>query len=82
MAYITACHCNTCGKTKQEDGHTFRGVCSQCRKEEADKKRREHLAGLKGLTILERLEKIEAELYDTGAARRLDAIEIRDHSYA
>jgi hypothetical protein len=82
MAYITDCDCNVCGKTKLEDGHTFRGVCSDCRKAEADKARRKHLAGLKGLTVEERLERIEAELYDTAANRRLGAIEAANRQYA
>lgn len=82
MAYITDCKCNECGKTKLEDAHTFRGVCSDCQKAGSDKARRKHLAGLKGLTVEERLERIEAELYDTAANRRIGAIEAANHRYA
>jgi hypothetical protein len=46
------------------------------------KARRKHLAGLKGLTVEERLVRIEAELYDTAANRRIGALEALNHRYA
>lgn len=41
-----------------------RGWCAQCESNEKSKSRRQHLAGLKGLTVKERIEKIESCLYD------------------
>lgn len=82
MAYITECECRQCGKTKMEDGHTFPGICSECRAVAADKARRQHLAGLKGLSVEERLEIIERQTYDTNAAARLRALEAANHQYA
>lgn len=74
MAYITDFVCPVC-KEKRHEVHTLDGVCSTCRKREADRARRVHFASLKGLTVEERLERIEKELYDTAANRRLSAIE-------
>lgn len=82
MAFLTDCECRQCGKTKREDGHTFRGTCSECLKKAADRARRTHLAGLRGLSVEERLERIEAQLYDTAADSRISAIEIAHHQYA
>lgn len=82
MAYITKCECRKCGKTKLEDGHTFRGVCAECLATEADQSRRVHLAGLKSLSVEERLERIEAEIYDTQIEKRLSALEVKGHSYS
>jgi hypothetical protein len=64
MACIQDKECSKCGLTKPVDVHLFTGVCPECVKELADKERRMALAALKGLTVEERLERIEATLYD------------------
>lgn len=63
MAFVTDVTCKVCGKTRHEvTDHS--GVCQNCRSEAISKARRVHLAGLKGMTVKERLERIEAQLYD------------------
>jgi hypothetical protein len=63
MALVADVYCQVCGKTKHEVV-TLRNICNSCRKAEEDKQKRVHLAGLKGLTVEERLEKIEEWIYD------------------
>lgn len=53
--------------------------CAKTAREEASKARRVFLAGLKGLTTDERLERIEAQLYDLHA--RVGAIEAKTATY-
>ena len=63
MAFVTEINCKVCGKTRTEvTDHS--GVCQDCRYKASSKARRIHLAGLKGMTVKERLERIEAQLYD------------------
>ena len=74
MALVTNVHCKVCGETKNEvTDHS--GVCQECRRKAASKARRVHLAGLSGMTTEERLEKIEAQLYDLNMEQRLRSIE-------
>ena len=81
MALITDVNCKECGKTKHEvTDHS--GVCQDCRAKISSKKRRVHLAGLRGMTPEERLERIEAQLYDLDASRRLREIEAANVRYA
>ena len=81
MALVTDVNCKECSTTKHEvTDHS--GVCQDCRAEIAGKKRRVHLAGLRGMTPEERLERIEAQLYDLDAERRLRAIEAANTRYA
>ncbi len=56
-------------------------VCVNAQKNENSRERRQYLASLKGLTIEERLSKIEEYLYDTDAAKRLDSLEITNIKY-
>jgi len=81
MALVIDVICEVCGRTKREvTDHS--GVCQSCRAEIAQKKRNVHLAGLRGLTTQQRLEVIEAQLYDLDADRRLRAIEMTNVQYA
>lgn len=81
MARVADVNCKECGKTKHEvTDHS--GVCRDCRATIASKKRRVHLAGLRGMTPEERLERIEAQLYDLDADRRLRVIEASNTRYA
>jgi hypothetical protein len=64
MALIRDELCQRCEQTKPVDAHVFRGVCHECLKAEADQKRRMFLASLTGLTIEERVKRIEELLYD------------------
>ena len=77
MAYITDCTCQTCGKTVRMDKHSFKGYCPPCQKIAADQARRMHLASLKGLSLEERIEKIEAALYDLRPSERLALLEAK-----
>lgn len=63
MALITDFTCSDCDKEKYEvvDGS---GVCQDCRWKKATKAKRRFLSGLKGLSLEERLERIEELLYD------------------
>ena len=81
MALVTDINCKSCGETKHEvTDHS--GVCQECRRKIASKARRVHLAGLRGMTPEERLERIEAQLYDFDTERRLRAIEASHTKYA
>lgn len=80
MAFVTAFTCVNCDTVRIEVITPGR-VCVKCRGQESDRARRVHLDGLKGLTIEERLDRIEKELYDTAAKRRLGALEARNAVY-
>ena len=85
MAFITEETCSSCGETRRQDHHTFirnGNKCAVCCAEEASKKRRLHLASLKGLTVEERLDRIEEVLYDTDARDRLKALEAANQTYS
>lgn len=67
MAYITEVHCSSCGKTCMEAvaaGNVAPDTCSICTTEEIASARAVHLAGLKALSVKERLARIEAWIYD------------------
>ena len=64
MAYICEIDCPECGQTKVEVSNGTEEVCNSCRHAFSTKKKRLHLASLKGLTVKERLSKIEEHLYD------------------
>lgn len=81
MAFVTDVHCSICEKTKNEVTDRS-GVCQECRQKRADTARRMHLAGLKVLDVTDRLECIEAALYDLNAERRLRGLESRLATYA
>lgn len=77
MAFITEIHCFICGETKREV--TFHdNKCSKCRALESSRAKRTHLASLLGLTIEERLAKIEVQLYDLNAEKRLSILEVQN----
>lgn len=83
MAMIADFICSKC-----KDYHygliTKEKLCIDCTNllhEENKKTRRVYLAGLKGLTIEERISKIEEYLYDTDAEKRLDSLEIKNITY-
>jgi hypothetical protein len=66
MAVMTTIHCTVCKETKREcrSNNDYSSVCGECSAAAADKKRREHLASRKGLTVEERLELLEQWQYD------------------
>jgi hypothetical protein len=66
MAVMMTITCVVCGQEKREcrNNGDYSNVCGECAAAEADKKRREHLAGRKGLTVEERLELLEQWQYD------------------
>jgi hypothetical protein len=74
MAFITDVHCQICRKIKHEvTNHDNK--CNECRNAELDKAKRTFLAGLKGLTVEERLARIEELFYDLNLDRRLGVME-------
>ncbi len=81
MALIREITCTVCEKTKFQNVRGFNGVCIECLEKAASKKKRVHLAGLKGLTVEERLEKIEEQLYDT-PFENANKFEPKQHKYA
>lgn len=77
MALVAEYRCVRCKKERYEIVLPSR-VCSHCREQDhqdALKARRIFLAGLTGLTIEERLSRIEALLYDSDADKRLTTLE-------
>lgn len=63
MAHICVIDCPECGQTKVEVSNGTE-VCNSCRHDFSTKKKRMHIASLKGLTVEERLSKIEECLYN------------------
>jgi reverse gyrase len=82
MAYIQQRECRECGETKSVNVHSFNGMCPECRAKAASEKKRKTLAGLKGLTVEERLNRVEEILYDLDAESRLKALEALNQRYA
>lgn len=82
MAYIQPRECRACGETKNVNVHAFNGLCPQCRSEQEDAEKRQHLAGLKGLTVEERLERLEELFYDMDVDARLKSLEHKTATYA
>lgn len=79
MAFVTNFVCRTCEAQVHEVVHPS-SACASCRQKEASRKKRTHLASLKGLTVEERLERIEEILYDLDVERVkgfIDAATIR-----
>jgi hypothetical protein len=67
MAYLTYIRCKKCGKNSQVAVNSRMltpDLCYECTEKEEGKKRREYFFGLDGLTIEERLRKIEEWIYD------------------
>ena len=74
MAYLQNFTCVKCGKSTHMAIKSSDGWCSQCEQNQIDKEKRQYLAGLKGLTIKERIEKIELKLYKlTELVEKIDA---------
>jgi hypothetical protein len=63
MAYIHEIDCPKCGQTKTEVKNVY-GMCNDCVVKEKSAHKRMHLASLQGLTIEERMIRIEEQLYD------------------
>lgn len=80
MAYISQFVCTVCNEPRHEVV-VASGVCASCRRAEAIRARRTHLASLLGLTVEERLARLEAIQYDEDAGRRLDALEAMNARY-
>lgn len=53
-------YCEVCDKTNG----FFNGKCGDCTRKERDKQRRVHFASLQGLTIEERLDRLEKWQYE------------------
>ena len=67
MAHFTQGKCNKCGnkfQTMVNSGMSAPDLCDECQKEKEDIQRREYFHGLDGLTIEERLRRIEEWIYD------------------
>jgi hypothetical protein len=85
MALLQTVTCNKCGETNRQEYHTFsrRGnVCADCWAKEEERKKRVYLASLKGLTLEERLEKIEETLYNLNVEDRFAYLESFHRTYA
>ncbi len=74
MAFVTEFVCSKCEQPRHEVV-THDRICGSCRASEGSRKRRTHLASLKGLTLKERIERIEEQLYDLDLRRRIEALE-------
>jgi hypothetical protein len=76
MAVMMTIICSECGEEKREcrNNGDYSNVCGECTAKAADKKRREHLASRKGLTVEERLELLEQWQYDYRPPRSIHDI--------
>lgn len=80
MALVTDYICTVCNEPR--NGVVTRDrVCPACATSAESKRRRMHFAALQGLTVEERLERIEKQLYDANAGPRLDALEAKNATY-
>lgn len=79
MALVTDFQCKECNRTVLEV--KINGICENCRISLEKRSRRVHFAGLKGLTLEERVEKIEKQLYDMNIERRLRLLESKLATY-
>lgn len=80
MALVAEFRCTSCGQTVHEVV-TCIDVCQACRKKEWKRAKREHLYGLAGLTLEERVRRIEEQLYDLDIDRRFRVIESKNVRY-
>ena len=66
MAYLHTFVCCKCHKAAQEmcGAGKIKVVCSACEQKEDDKARRRHFKGLDGLTLEERVRRLEEAAYD------------------
>jgi len=67
MAIVLDFTCKVCGRNDQTavgSGRPAPTICNACQKLEDDCKRREHFHGLDGLTLEERIRRIEEWIYD------------------
>ncbi len=66
MAIMKTIHCSECGETKQEvrPVDDCSSICKKCKIEIKLRKRTQHFKGLEGLTVEERIKKIEEWIYD------------------
>lgn len=66
MAIISTIVCDSCGERKSvtHSASDYPSVCGDCRRKEKDAAKAKHLTHLAGLTVEERLARIEENLYD------------------
>lgn len=65
--------CRECKKEKNVDGHTFDGVCGECKRAQAAEEKQKYLYKLSLLSLEERIGRIESQLYDLGnSVKRAD----------
>lgn len=81
MAFLKKFICSLCQQEKRECVSDDRENCQSCETKQRSQKRRLALAALKGLTTEERLEKIEAQLYDLDVESRLSRLEAKFVTY-
>jgi hypothetical protein len=84
MAIVVEFVCVQCGHNRSQaipSGSRVPKVCAICEQEEFLKVRRMALASLTGLTVEERLAKLEAQAYDTDAGARLRRLELERTRY-
>lgn len=82
MAFIADFTCPKCHLPRQEVRPPApRSPCAECRAAEDSRARRTHLASLKGLTLEERISRLEEHGYDADVYRRLNALEAQNARY-
>lgn len=75
MAFVDTFTCSECNSERTEVVDNNGGVCCSCRLKKSSKAKRLHLSGLKGLTVEERLSRLEELEYDVDAGKRLSSLE-------
>lgn len=79
MAFITDFQCQECRLLVREV--KYNGICAHCRARLSNKAKRVHFAGLKCLSLEERIEKLERAFYDLNVERRLSSLEAKNATY-
>jgi len=80
MALVTEFICSSCQRSVWGLVYADK-MCAECRVKNADLARRLHFGALNGLTVQERLSRIEIQLYDLDAEKRLKALEAKNATY-
>ncbi len=79
MAYVISIYCRGCNTSKQVtvgSGNPLPDLCHKCAKEKADEAEREHFHGLDGLTIEERIRRVEKWIYNHKHSKPISAMRL------
>ena len=80
MAFVTQFTCSNCRETRHEVVTPSR-ICARCRGVLARVKKDAHMGQLVALPLPERIRRIEEQLYELDAEKRITALEVHHIKY-